>query len=278
VRAVAAKEQGGIFAANRARGRIALTVCADNGGTRRAHVDEEGSLRIRFPNADADECEAVIVNTAGGVVGGDHFDLAFDLETGARLVVTGAAAEKVYRSTGPDADIALRLDIAAGAALRWLPQETILFDQARLDRRIDVSLHGDASLVLAEAVVFGRSAMGEQVREGKLIDRWRVRRDGQMLFAETTRLDGRIADTLSQRVAANGGAAIATILIVPGHDELASRLCALSDQFAGEVGCSAWNGITVARLCARDGAALRHDMVMLLGAIGMGSLPRLWLN
>ena len=92
------------------------------------------------------------------------------------LTVTTAAAEKIYRSLGPDTSIDVKLDVGAGGALAWLPQETILFDQMRLARTIDVELARGASLLLAEAVVFGRSAMGEAVMSGSCFDRWRVRR------------------------------------------------------------------------------------------------------
>ena len=95
---------------------------------------------------------------------------------GARLVVGTAAAEKIYRSTGPDADMEVALAVRAGGQLAWLPQETILFDRARLSRRIEIDLAEGASLVMAEAVVFGRAAMGETMREGRFADRWRLRR------------------------------------------------------------------------------------------------------
>src|SRR5262249_6165235 len=124
----AAAELADTFAANRAVGRVALTVRASGGVTRRARVREEGSLRVRRPGPPADELEAVIVNTAGGIAGGDRFALEVTVEQGARLTVTTAAAEKVYRTLEPAATIAVRLEVGAGGALTWLPQETILFD------------------------------------------------------------------------------------------------------------------------------------------------------
>ena len=269
---------GQVFNANRAIGRISLAVAAGAGRTRRARVHEEGSLRVRFPNTDPGECEAVIVNTAGGIAGGDRFDLDVEVGAQARLSVSGAAAEKIYRTHGPDSEIAVRLDVGPGGVLHWLPQETILFDRTRVTRRIDVDLAQDASLVLAEAIVFGRSAMGESVNQGKMIDRWRVRRDGRLVFAEMLDLQGAVAQQLSQKAVAGGAAAIATLLVIPGDDTVAAMVRALEDRFCGEVGVSAWNGIAVARFCARDGAALRRDLVSVLGALGLGALPRLWSN
>jgi urease accessory protein len=267
-----------IFAANRALGRIALGAKFAEGATRRARVHEHGSLRVRCPGPPAAELEAMIVNTAGGMAGGDHF--AFDLAVGpgARLLVTSAAAEKVYRSLGAETTIAATLDIAAGGALAWLPQETILFDQARLRRTIEVDLAPDARLLLAEAVIFGRSGMGETVADGFLLDRWRVRRGGRLLHADTVRLDGNVAARLAQSAVAQGGVAIASVLSVPGDDAIVAAVREASQQCRGEVGASAWNGIAVMRLVAPDGAALRHDLACLLATLRGGQLPRLWLH
>jgi len=264
-----------IFAANRAAGRIALAVAVREGVTRRRRVFEDGPLRVRFPSVDADPLEAVIVNTAGGIAGGDRARFDLDVGPAAGVVVTTAAAEKVYRSTGPAADVAITLKAGAGAALSWLPQETILFDRSRLSRSIEADLAGDASLLVAEAVVFGRSAMGETVEQGAFTDRWRIRRDGRLVFAETLRLDGRIAQRLGEPAIAGGAGAVATVLAVPGDE---SRIAPVRAQtFCGEVGVSAWNGLAVARLCAKDGAMLRRDLGAVLAALG-AALPRLWLQ
>lgn len=265
-----------IFAANRAEGRIALAVAANAGVTRRSRVAEQGSLRVRFPGPAGRELEAVLVNTAGGMAGGDRFGIEIAAGPAARLVVGTAAAEKVYRSGGPVTDVSVSLEVGAGATMRWLPQETILFDRARLHRRIDVDMQEGASLMLAEAVVFGRSAMGERVEEGELIDRWRIRVGGRLVFAESVRLAGAIATRLAEPAAAAGGCAIATVLSVPGGEPQAAAVRA--QDFCGEVGISAWNGIAVARLCARDGAVLRHDLARVLAALDSGPLPKLWLN
>jgi urease accessory protein len=268
-----------IFAGNRAVGRIAFTVAAGPGGSRRGRVHESGSLRVRFPNGNSQAAlEAVIVNTGGGMTGGDRFEVGIKVGAGARLSVTTAAAEKIYRSLGPDTDICVKLDVGPGGVLAWLPQETIVFDQARLRRSIDIALARDANLLLAEAAVFGRSAMGEAVVQGHFFDRWRVRVGGALVFAETLRLDGDIAQRLAQRAIASGGVAVASVIKYPGNDGDAVAVRAMQDRFTSEVGISAWNGLVVARLVANDGAALRHDLVAVLIALDAAPLPRLWLN
>ncbi|HXW23339.1 MAG TPA: urease accessory protein UreD [Xanthobacteraceae bacterium] len=272
-----AQESARIFAANRAVGRIELAAQYGRGITRPARVHEAGSLRVRFPGARKRELEAVVINTAGGITGGDRFDLDIAAGEAARLTVTSAAAEKVYRSLGPDAHIRIRLTAGAAASLAWLPQETILFDGARLARTIDVELAADARLIMVEALVLGRTGMGEAVEHGLFADRWRVRRGGALIYAESVRLDGAIAAKLGEPAVANGGAAVATVLVVPGDADALAPLRALK-RLRGEVATSAWNGIAVARLCARDGAALRYDLTTLIATLRGGKLPHCWFH
>jgi urease accessory protein len=267
-----------IFAANRARGSVKFDVHLTDSVTRRGRVHESGSLRVRFPSPEADGLSAVFVNTAGGIAGGDRFDIDISAGEGSRLAVTTAAAEKIYRAQGPAAEVNIALKAAAGSHLAWLPQETILFDRARVSRRIDIELAQEASLLLCEIVVFGRSAMGERMRYGEFTDRWRLRRGGRLVFAETVHLDGDIGEKLSRPAIANSGVAIGTALIAPGDEALVGRIRELSESFGGEVGVSCWNGFAMARFCAQDAARLRADMMMVLGHASSSELPRLWLN
>ncbi|KWV44793.1 urease accessory protein ureD [Bradyrhizobium macuxiense] len=287
------------FAANRARGAVRFDVHLADGVTRRGDLHESGSLRVRFPSPEGEGLSAMFVNTAGGIAGGDRFDIAIAAGEGARLTLTTAAAEKVYRaSTAFSSEVdtgsreekaskqnkiaAARLDISLKAGpsahLAWLPQETILFDRARIQRRFDIDLAEDASLLLCEIVVFGRAAMGETMRHGEFVDRWRMRRGGRLVFAETVRLDGEIGERLARPAIANGGTAIGTALIAPGDAALVERVRAAADGFGGEVGISAWNGFAMARFCAQDAARLRADMITVLGRASAVPLPRLWLN
>ena len=249
------------FAANRAQGAVRFGVHLQDGVTRRGILHESGSLRVRFPSPEAEGLSGVFVNTAGGIAGGDRFDIDIAAGEGARLTLTTAAAEKVYRAAGPAAQLNIALKAEAGAHLSWLPQETILFDRARIVRRIDIDLAEDASLLLCEIVVFGRAAMGEKMLHGEFVDRWRLRRGGRLVFAETVRLDGDIGEKLARPAIANGGVAIGTALIVPGDEALVERIREASETFGGEVGisCVEWicNGPF---LCPRCGPApRRHD-------------------
>lgn len=267
-----------IFAANRAQGAVRFDVRREDGVTRRGRLHESGSLRVRFPSPEDDGLSAVFVNTAGGVAGGDRFEVAISAGEGARLTLTTAAAEKVYRAPDGPAQLDISLKAASGAHLAWLPQETILFDRAKISRRIDIDLAEDASLLLCEIVVFGRAAMGERMASGEFVDRWRLRRGGKLVFAETIRLDGDIGAKLAWPAVAKGGVAVGTALIVPGDEALVERIREAADTFGGEVGISAWNGFAMARFCAQDAARLRADMMTVLGRASKTPLPRLWLN
>jgi urease accessory protein len=271
-----------IFANNRAVGRIAFSAIAADGRSRRGRVHESGSLRVRFPNAGHakhnDTLEAVIINTAGGMAGGDRYDVDIEVEANAHLTVTTAAAEKIYRSLGPPTQVGVKIDIDDGGLLAWLPQETLFFDRARLQRSFDANLKGAATLILAEALILGRSAMGESVLSGHLLDRWCVRLDGRLVFADTVRLDGRIADCLAERPVAAGCVAFASLLKIPGCDQDVAKVRAMQQDFAGEVGSSSFNNVMFARFVAADAASLRADLLSALNALGTVEIPRLLSN
>lgn len=267
-----------MFAANRAVGAVKFDVHVQDGKTRRRELHEAGSLRVRFPSPEQQGLSAVFVNTAGGIAGGDVFDIDIATREGAQLTVTTAAAEKIYRSHGPASQVNISLKAEAGSHLAWLPQETILFDQVRVARRLDIDLLGDASLLLCELVVFGRTAMNETIVHGHFTDRWRLRRDGKLIFADTVRLDGELATKLGDKAVAGGGVAIGTALIAPADEALVERVRGISNSFKTEVGISAWNGFALVRFCAQDAAQLRSDMIAVLSCVSPSALPRLWLN
>jgi len=271
-------QSAAIFDANRARGMVRFDVAGIDGVTRRRELHEAGSLRVRFPSPEDEGLSAVLVNTAGGIAGGDRFDIDIAATCDARLTVTTAAAEKIYRAAGPAAELNVTLKAEGRSHLSWLPQETILFDRARIRRRFEIDLSESASLLLCEIVVFGRIAMGERMQAGEFVDHWRLRRGGRLIFAENIRLDGDIGGKLASSATAKGGVAIGTALIVPGDEALVERIRAASDAFGGEVGISAWNGFAMARFCAQDAARLRADMMAVLGRASGSALPRLWLN
>ena len=197
---------------------------------------------------------------------------------GARLVVTTAAAEKVYRTLEPAATIDVKLAVGAGGSLAWLPQETILFDRARLRRSIDIDLADGAQLLLAEAIVFGRAGMGEAVEDCVLFDRWRLRRGGRSSMPRPCGSTARSPPSSRSPRSPRAASRSRPCWSCPAMKRPRQAVRALDAKFRGEVGVSAWNGFAIVRLCAADGAALRHDLVSVLTAVRGASLPRLWLN
>ena len=162
---------------------------AHRGTTRLARLFQKAPLRVLMPRpAPGEPPCAVLLNTSGGIVGGDALQVEVRLEAGAAAVITSQAAEKAYRSAGADATLDVALDLADGTWLEWLPQETILFDGARLRRRLRVDAAAQARLVAAEMLVFGRRARGERFQRGFLYDRWEVRIGRRLAWADALRL------------------------------------------------------------------------------------------
>lgn len=266
----------------RARGRADVAFALRDGRTRLARLFQEGQAKIRLPKVHGDEpVTAVLINTAGGVTGGDLIRYGAEWADGVTATVTSQAAERIYRSDGTSGRIVAGLKIGAAARAEWLPQETILFEGSRLDRRLEVELAGDARLLMVETVLLGRSAMGETVRNAGLSDHWRVRREGRLVFAESVRLTGDAVGVMAGR--ATGGGAVAYATVLYAGDDAAERL----DRTRGlieaslsaggvEGGASAFDGLLVMRFLSRSAQALRRDLVTLLESFRGRTLPRVW--
>ena len=260
----------------RAEGTARLSFRHDGTATRLRTLYQEGCAKIRLPRLPPGHIpEAILINTAGGLAGGDRIAVAVEAGGGATASVTTQACERVYRSTGPDAVVENRLTLGSGARLAWLPQETILFDGGCLSRRLEADLSTDAELLAVESVLFGRTAMGETVRHGALHDRWRIRRDGRLIFAEDFRVAGDIAAQLARPAALGGRTAMATILhITPAPEKLLDAARSLLGETGG---ASAWDGKLLIRLVAPTGLALRQLLEPLLTLLlGGRALPKVW--
>lgn len=269
--------EGSAPARQRSEGRVRLTAAAARGRTHLADLAESGPLRARLPRVEGAGLEAVLVNTAGGVACGDSFSIAAVAGEGADLILTTSAAEKVYRSDGPVAEISVSLRAADGARLHWVPQETILYDRAKLSRRYEVDLAPLAHFLSFEAVVFGRTARGEVMVEGHLSDRWRVRRAGELIFADAFRLSGPVAGLLARPAVAAGKVALATCLYVaPDAEARLEEARALLGGAGSEAGASAWNGLLAVRWLASDIETLRRDATSFLMGFRGASMPRVW--
>ena len=262
----------------RARGRAYVSFDGAAGGSGLRILRQEGSAKVRLPKVAAGEPpEIVMMNTAGGVTGGDHFRWEIELESGASATVTTPASERIYRSISGNARIETVLRVGDGCALEWLPQETILFDRGRLDRRLIVSLAEDARLLAIEAVLIGRVAHGETVRSGFLRDRWHLSRNGRLLFADVTRIENDIARQVAAPAVLAGNTAYATLIYAAPDAEAKRDLLRETLADTPDFGASVRDGLLIARAVAADGFALRHVLVPALAVLREGRpLPRVW--
>jgi urease accessory protein len=269
----------GLAMLQRARGEAGIAVDRPaRGGHRLAWLRQSGAAKIMCPRNHMDEAfEAVLLNTAGGLAGGDRLRWEASAGRNAMLRVTTQTAERVYRSNSGDALVETRLRAEAGATLEWLPQETILFDGSRLSRTLSIELAEDAELLAVEAIVLGRRAHGERVRSGFLRDHMRVRRGGRLIFADNVRIGGGIA-TLLDRAATFGGAqSFATLLMAGANRMPIDDLRAILPAGDGlEAGASALPHVTIARMIAIHGDVLRPALARLLYALRGAALPRVW--
>ncbi len=246
------------------------------GVTRLVDNFETGGLRLRLPNAGR-ECDAVLLNTAGGMTGGDESSLSFAVGAKARVRITTQSAEKIYRADHAPAVVATELTLGEGASLTWIPQETILFDGSGLSRTLSAEMSASASLIILEMTVLGRVARGERLTSGAFRDRWRIRRDGQLVFADDVRLEGDISSVMAKPVTGAGACAIGTLLYVSPAAEgrLESVRSALSQSKAA-CGASAWNGLFIARFAARDPFDVRRAVVTALQRLSRTEMPKIW--
>lgn len=251
-------------------------------------VDQSGCCKVRFPRPESGAApEAILINTAGGLTDGDYIATNVRCREKTRAVFTTQAAERIYKSRGAPARIANTVVADSGSTALWLPQETILFDGGRFVRRLEASVAEGARLLACESTVFGRTAMGEAVENGELLDSWRVRYAGRLVFADGFRLSGNPEATLARPAVANGANAIATLICV-GEDApaLLEPVRAALEETACNSGCSVIGPVLLVRLLGASGAELRHDLTMLLDlmlslfgqkeANARHTLPRVW--
>jgi urease accessory protein len=266
-------------APQRARGELRIAYAARDGRAALRDLYQSGCLKARFPRPAPDEpTTAVLLNTGGGIAGGDHLRTAIHVAAGARLIVTTQAAERIYRARPADSPATIETTLAVDddAALDWLPQETILFDRSRARRRLSIDLAATARFVGVESSVLGRKAMGETVGSASWHDLIRLRRAGRLLLHDATRLDGAVTTQLAG--AATGGSARAVATLLYAGPDAAARLDRLRDVLAAaDAGASAWDGLLVARILAQDSARLRRLVMAGLAVLRDDRpLPRLW--
>ena len=273
----------------RSRGHGIVRAGLSGGATRLQTCYQEGSASIRLPDTYGGKAlEAVLVNTSGGLTGGDSLAWEASCGPGAAMSVTSAAYEKIYRSAHGGAEVRVTLKAGAGARLAWIPQETLFYDGGHVRRRLEADLAPDAVLLAVESVLLGRLARGESVETGSMRESWRIRRDGRLLHAEEILIGSGPASSAGRAIALGGGAACATLLLAgPGAADRIAMVRECLGDGGGTAGASAWqigdDGKLLARIVADDGYGLRQTLVPLLDLLMKqagfaGGLPRIWSN
>ena len=264
----------------RSQGKLHVAVKRSGAETVLRDLHQAGCLKARFPRRTVPGwMDIVTLNTGGGVAGGDRLDISIAVGTGAQASVATQAAERFYRARAADrpSQVRTRLTVGSGGALEWLPQETILFDQSALDRSLQVDVAADGRFLGVETLVFGRGAMGEQVRQGALRDLIRVRHAGRLLLHEPIRMAGDLYATL-QRPAVAAGASVAATMLYLAPDAVTKLEPVRAVIGPAQAGASVWNGLMVVRLLGTTSAQVRTTMVAVLDVLREARpLPRVWL-
>lgn len=261
----------------RARGAVRLSSKRRGAASVIDGLMMSGSMKLLFPRATGAGLDAMLINTAGGVTGGDRFFVEAEAGPGTLLTLTTQAAERAYGARGvTPGRVETHLSVAENARLNWLPQETILFDALNFERRLTVDLAPGAGFLMAEALIFGRLAMGERLTRGHFRDRVEIRRAGRAIYLDGVALSGDIAGRMASRATMAGGVAMAALVYAGSDAE------AFLDRLRGGLpdtgGASLLApDLLVARIVAADGFALRRALLPALALLNDNDIPRSWM-
>ena len=259
----------------RARGRAHLGFRSQGGKTKLVDLHQSGCVKALLPKNHADRIDAVLINTAGGVTGGDKLLYSAQLDAGAELCLTTQTAERIYKSSGGVGQIETHFTLGKNTALDWLPQETILFEQSALVRQLTIEMDASASALILEPIVLGRKAMGETLQSCLFTDQWRVTRSGKLAYADALRITDPTA--LSGAACLGHNRAFATLVyIAPDAEARRDQMQSLIKFDDVTTATSAWNGCLVSRFGAPDAQPLRCALIHTLTEFRAHPLPRVW--
>jgi urease accessory protein len=263
-------------------GRIVFTGSAS--GTRISEVYQKFPIGLMFPRIGDDlVTEAVIVNSSGGIAGGDRLEIEVVALDNASVAVTTQAAEKVYRALDRPARVGTKLRACGTAKLAWLPQETIVFNQARICRQTEIDLCSGAELIALEWLVLGRAARGEEVVSGYISDSWRIKMDGHLIWADGFRVSDEVFPQLHRKALLSNWKAVATLIYFgPGLDTRLRILREIAASLDCRCAATIVGAIIIVRVAAAASSDLRRGLRSLLeqfsGELGPGpfGVPKMW--
>lgn len=262
----------------RSRGTLDLGFSLRDDVTYAARTYQQGALKVRFPNVvKGDAPEAVILNTAGGIAGGDRLDMRLQADARTKAIVSSQACEKVYRSLSEAALVSVHVVLDERAQVSWLPQPMIFFDRARLRRETHVTMAADATWLSVEGIVFGRAAMGEAVTSGSLDDTCFIRRGGRLVHVDRFSIGDDIAAALARGTVLRGACAMATTrYVAPDAEARIEDMRSLLENSSCPAAVSAWDGMLVMRHVAEDSYILNKELMRVIAAFRGTAMPRVW--
>lgn len=256
----------------RATGQIRFTTSQNRLGC----LYQSGSAKLLLPKSYGNMREAVIINTAGGLTGGDEFRHSFTTKK-SELVITSQAAERIYESSSGSVKVDIYLNAREASVLHWLPQETIFFNKSRLNRKIQLEMSADSECLMCEPIVFGRVAMGETITECNISDNWRIYRGGRLVHAESMRVQGDVKKILNAPSGGRGARMMATILYLGARaEQLGEVIREAARRCSSSYAVSCWDEKLVVRLLTDHVATGRSDMIALLNQVRQQRMPRMW--
>jgi urease accessory protein len=233
-------------------------------------IFQRAPVRIMFPRATGGAVEeAVLINTAGGIAGGDRLQSDVTALPKVSIAVTSQAAEKVYRALNEPARVATRLKVCEGAKLAWLPQETIVFNCGRFSRKTEIELSSGAELLALEWLVLGRAARGEEMVGGYISDTWRVRKDGRLIWADGFHAADEMFPHLHRTALLSHCKAVATLIYFgPRLDAQLELVRDIAPSPDSHCAATSVGGLIVIRIAAKESSALRSALRRLLQQFG----------
>ncbi|WGD50342.1 urease accessory protein UreD [Bradyrhizobium sp. CB1650] len=268
----------------RANGAGRIVVTGSASGTRISEVYQKFPIGLMFPRIESDLMkEAVIVNSSGGIAGGDRLEIEVVALNDASVAVTTQAAEKVYRALDRPARVGTKLRACGTAKLAWLPQETIVFNQARICRQTEIDLCSGAELIALEWLVLGRAARGEEVVSGHISDSWRIKKDGHLIWADGFRVSDEVFAQLHRKALLSNWKAVATLIYFgPSLDTRLEILRKIAASLDCRCAATIVGAIIVVRVAAAVSSDLRRGLRSLLEQfsreLGPGpfGVPKMW--
>ena len=268
----------------RADGRVRILLSGSERGTFIVDVLQQSPIRVLFPrNGGSGVEEAVLINTAGGIAGGDRLQYTVTALAKASITVTSQAAEKVYRALSQAAQISTKLSVREGAKLAWLPQETIVFNRARVRRETEIDLSSGSELLALEWLVLGRAAHGEEMVGGHIIDSWRVKKDGRLIWADSFRATDKMFLHLHKKALLSNYKAIGTLIYFgPCLDRRLEFLRDIAPSLKCYCAATSVGGLIIVRFAAEVSSDLKHALCSFLEQfsreLGPGPfrVPKMW--